>query len=112
MQITLLALYDYLSVRRMSLSLLVLNVFAAILYVYVAMPSWMNPIELAQGVNTTTGEPFVWAARALPIVTALFLINLTWGMYICVKRKWQTGLLWITSIAIWVIAIWIDFSHH
>jgi hypothetical protein len=87
----LLGMYDYLSVRRMSVALLILNVIAAVMYVYAAMPSWVIPIERAQGINTVTGEPFVWAVRALPIVAVFFLINLIWGTGICLKRNWQNG---------------------
>lgn len=36
---TFLAIYDYLSVRRMSVALLILNVIASIAYVYAAVPS-------------------------------------------------------------------------
>jgi hypothetical protein len=107
-----LVMYDYLSVRRMSVALLILNVIASVVYVYAAMPSWVIPIEQAQGIYTVTGEPVVWAVRALPIFVAFFLINFIWGTCICIKRNWRNGFFWITAAAIWVIAVWIDFSHH
>lgn len=109
---SLLAMRNYLSVRRISVVLLVLNLIAAVFYVYAAKPTWVIPIERANGINAVTGEPIVWAIRALPIIAVFFLIDLIWGTRICVKRKWRDSFLWIASAVIWVIAIWIDFSHH
>jgi hypothetical protein len=74
--------------------------------------SWAIPEERAQGIYSVTGEPFVWAARALPIIAGFFLINLIWGAFICIKKKWQNSYLWLATVVIWLIAVWVDFAHH
>jgi len=107
-----LTICDYLTKRRMSIALLILNVIAAMVYVYAATPSWIIPEERAQGINTITGEPVIWAARALPILTGFFLLNLIWGACICIKRNLRSVSFLVTTGVIWVIAVWIDFSHH
>jgi hypothetical protein len=102
----------YISVRRVSVTLLVLNIISAMVYVYAAMPSWVIPEERAQGLYTVTGEPVVWAVRALPILAGFVLINIIWGAYICAKRKWRSSFLWLSAVLVWLVAIWVDFSHH
>jgi hypothetical protein len=109
---SLLEIYKYFSVRRLSLALLIVNVIGAIVYIRVASPSWAIPEERAQGIHTVTGEPFVWAARALPIFAGFSLLNFLWGAYICVKRSWLNGYLWLTTAIIWLVAVWVDFAHH
>jgi TRAP-type C4-dicarboxylate transport system permease small subunit len=102
----------YLPKRRLSLLLLIANVAAAIRYVYAVSPSWAIPEERAQGVYSVTGEPFVWAGRALPIVAGFGLLNLVWGAYICMKREWRNSYLWLAASVIWLIAVCLDFAHH
>jgi len=85
-------------------------VIGAIAYVIAASPSWAFPQE--HGLNATTGEPFIWALFAVPILTAFALLNLTWGAYICFKKRWQSSYFWLMAAAVWFIAVWIDFAHH
>jgi hypothetical protein len=63
-----------------SITLLVANVFGAMLYVFGASRGgWAIPEERATGIHTTTGEPFVWFISILPVVATFSAINLAWG---------------------------------
>ncbi len=55
---------------RFDLTLLIVNIIGAIIYLYAASPSWATPEERAQGIHSVAGEPVVWAVRALPILTS------------------------------------------
>ncbi len=98
--------------RRVGIVLFIVNVLGALFYLWAVSPSWAIPEERAQGVYSVTGEPYVWALGALPILAGFGLLNLVWGGYICVKRKWPSGYLWLTTSVIWLIAVWLDFAHH
>jgi hypothetical protein len=73
---------------------------------------WVIRQECDAGINTTTGEPFVWFISVAPVIALFFVINLAWGVLILKRRLWNTGRTWLKAAAIWVIAILIDFSHH
>jgi hypothetical protein len=96
--------------RRLSFGLLFVNVIGAIVYVVRASAAWRIPEE--HGVVPITGEPFVWFAAILPVVVVFFALNFSWGAYICFNRKWQIGYYWLIVLAVWFVAIWIDFAHH
>jgi hypothetical protein len=81
-------------------------------YLYAASLSWAIPKERAQGIYSVTGEPFVWFFSAVPIFAAFSLLNLFWGAYICAKKKWQAGYIWLATLAMWFVAVCIDFAHH
>ena len=97
---------------RFDLTLLIVNIIGAIIYLYAASPSWAIPEERAQGIHSVAGEPVVWAVRALPILTGFGFLDLLWGAYICVRRKWRSSYLWLSTAAIWLIATRIDIAHH
>lgn len=75
--------------QRVNLVLLAFNAIGAVVYVVRASPSWAIPQE--HGMVPITGEPFVWAAGILPILTIFSLLNLTWGALILVYRQWRSG---------------------
>lgn len=102
--------YKRWSAHRPSMTLLIINVLGAVIYVIRASPSWAIPQE--RGLHSMTGEPFVWAGAVLPIIIGFAMLNLIWGLYICVKKRWRSGYFWGMSAAVWLIAIWIDFAHH
>ena len=106
------AVREYFSARRPSAALLLLNTVAAAAYVYAAIPSWVIPVERAHGVYSITGEPYIWFGRAVPILALSFLIDVIWGVRLCIRRNWRSGVLWVASVTIWLGALWIDFSHH
>jgi hypothetical protein len=109
---TLLTIRRYFSVRRLSLALFIVNVIGAIVYLFAVTPSWRIPEESAQGVHSITGEPFIWAIRALPFYAGFGLLNLIWGACICIKRTWQSGYIWLLTVVIWLFALGVDFAHH
>jgi hypothetical protein len=102
----------HISASRLSLTLFIANLLGAIAYVYATSPSWAIPEERAHGVHSVTGEPFVWAARALPILAGFSLVNFAWGVFICARRNWRSGYIWLATLIPWVIAVWFDFAHH
>jgi hypothetical protein len=94
-------------------TLLVANVFGAMLYVFAASRGgWAIPEERAMGIHTTTGEPLVWFMSILPVVATFSAINLVWGVRILTRRDWQRGRLWLLTAAVWFVAVMIDFAHH
>jgi hypothetical protein len=64
---TLVEMKKYVLAHRLSLAFFITNVIGAIVYLFASMASWAIPVELAQGVHSPTGEPFVWATRTWPI---------------------------------------------
>ena len=109
---TIAGVYKYRSARRLKWALFILNVIGAIVYVRAASVAWAIPEERAQGIYSVTGEPLIWALSVLPVFASFCLIDLVWGAFILVKRVWRDGYLWLSSFAIWLIAIGVDFSHH
>ncbi len=65
------------SSSRWDLALLTVNVLGAITYVIAASRSWAIPQE--RGLNSTTGEPFVWALFVVPIFAVFAVVNLLGG---------------------------------
>ena len=106
------AINKYFSPRRLSLALFFVNVIGAIAYELAASPTWAIPEERAAGIHSVTGEPFIWAALALPILVGFTLLNVVWGTCLCVQREWRSGYLWLATAVVWLIAIWVDFAHH
>lgn len=98
------------SAQRVNVVLLVLNVIGVVRYVVRASLSWAIPQE--QGLDSATGEPFIWAIAVLPILAVFLLLDLTWGAVIVGFRQWRSGRLWLLSALIWLAAIALDFVHH
>jgi hypothetical protein len=100
------------SVVGRPVAFLVANVVGAILYLFAASRGgWTIPAERAAGLDTTTGEPFVWFLEILPIVAIFFVINVAWTI-ILARRQWSGGRFWLLAAATWLVAILIDFAHH
>ena len=96
--------------QRANVVLLVINAAGALLYVRRASYSWAIPQE--KGLNSTTGEPFIWAIAVLPVLAVAFLMNISWGVIILRRRQWSSSRLWLFVVVIWLVAIGIDFAHH
>jgi hypothetical protein len=96
----------------LGIALWVVNLVGALAYLYAASSAWAIPEERAQWINSITGEPIVWFVRAVPILAGFSVLNFFWGAYICAKRRWPVGYFWLTSFALWIIALWIDFAHQ
>lgn len=89
--------------------LLLANIIGAILYVVRASQSWAIPAE--RGINSISGEPFIWALFALPILAVFAVIDLVWGIIVFRNQKNGARFLLIAGL-IWIVAIVVDFAHH
>jgi hypothetical protein len=63
--------------RKGTLSLLAANVLGAIGYLVAVSLSWAIPEERAAGIQSITGEPFIWALSGWPILALFLLLNLS-----------------------------------
>jgi hypothetical protein len=100
-----------LAAERGALLLLALNFFGAVIYVIAASHGWVTSQDREYGVPVT-GEPFVWAVYVVPIWTLFLLLNLIWGAVVLARHRWRSGILWLMTIPIWMVAMVIDFAHH
>ena len=98
--------------HRRPLVLLAINLLGSIGYLIAVSPSWAIPEERASGIYSVTGEPLVWVTSGWPILVLFFLVNLSWAVFILVRRRWQEARLWLIVPSIWLVALWIDFAHH
>ena len=99
-------------VGSLPIALLAMNAAGAILYVFAASRGgWAIPAERAAGINTVTGEPFVWALHIFPIVAVFFVINVVWAISLA-RKHWSGGRFWLLPAAVWLLAVVIDFAHH
>lgn len=101
-----------LTTQRWGVALLTANVVGAVIYVVAASYGWVIPQERAAGLHSVTGEPFIWALYVSPIYLVFFVLNVTWGAFILARKQWRTGVLWLSTIPIWLVAVAIDFAHH
>ncbi len=98
--------------KKWPLVLLLLNAIGSGAYVLLASRAWVIRQECEAGVNSITGEPFVWISSIAPVIVFFFLLNLACGTIILKRRQWKTGRMWLATAAIWIVAAIIDFSHH
>jgi hypothetical protein len=101
-----------LATQRWSVVLLVLNFIGAVIYVVRASKGWVIPQERELGLHSVTGEPYVWALSIFPICAVFLMLNLTWGALILARKRWQSGIFWLMTIPIWLVAAVVDFTHH
>ena len=101
-----------LAAQPWSVVLLVLNFIGAVVYVLRASNGWVIPQERELGLNSVTGEPFVWAGSIFPVCAVFLVLNLTWGAFILARKRWQSGIFWLLTIPIWLAAVVIDFAQH
>ena len=94
----------------MSIALLLLNVLGVVVYLIAASHSWTLPQE--QGINSTAGEPFVWALYVIPIWVVFSFVDLIWGTVIIKRRQWLAGRMLPASALVWMAAVVVDFVHH
>jgi hypothetical protein len=77
--------------NKWPLVLLGLNAIGAGAYVLLASRAWMIRQECEAGLNSVTGEPFVWFISIAPVIAVFFLLNLAWGIIILNRRQWKTA---------------------
>jgi hypothetical protein len=97
------------SVKPLDLVFLLFNAVGMVLYLRLASRGWRIPQE--HGAIPVTGEPFVWAL-ALPVLGVFLLADIVWGGLLLRYRQPKRGLWWLITGGLWVIAIWVDFTHH
>lgn len=101
-----------LAAPRWNIVLLVGNFVGAVIYVVAASHGWVNSQEQAAGIQSVTGEPYVWALWVFPIYAVFLALNLAWGAFILDRKRWRNGIAWLCTIPIWLAAVAIDFAHH
>ena len=98
--------------QTFNLSLLACNVTGIAAYLVLASRAWAIPEERALGMNSTTGEPFVWAMSVFPIYAVFLLLNCIWGVRLLRRHDWRSGRFWVVTCGLWLGAVVIDFAHH
>ena len=98
--------------QQAGLILFALNFFGAVLYLLGASHGWVIPQERELGLHSVTGEPYIWAIYVFPIWALFLLLNLVWVAIVLKRQHWRSGLLWLMTIPIWLVAMAIDFAHH
>jgi hypothetical protein len=56
-------------------------------------------------------EPFVWAL-ALPVLGVFLVADLVWGSLLLRGGRSRRRLWWLVTVAVWLLAIAVDFSRH
>ena len=91
----------------------VANLGGIALYLWAASLGWALPWERAAGITSSTGEPFVWAAGAVPVFGFFLVVNLAWLIVSVARKQWRATLTAYACVwAAWIVAIIVDFAHH
>jgi hypothetical protein len=96
----------------LSAALLAVNVLGVLLYLKLASAAWAIPEERAAGINTVTGEPFVWALSVVPVWGTFLLVNVAWMVVSRWRGRRIHPISWLVVVVGWVIAVVIDFADH
>jgi hypothetical protein len=98
--------------RKVSVALLLMNVAGTAIYLLRARLAWVIPEEEQHGIHVIAGEPFIWTAAILPVCAIFLAANLTWAATIPMRKRPQDGRIWLSIVAMWIVAVLIDFAHH
>jgi hypothetical protein len=98
------------SVKPLDITFMAANAVGIVLYLVRASLSWRIPRE--HGMVPVTGEPFVWAPAALPVLGVFLFADIVWGSLLLRDRESKRRLWWLITAAAWLPAIGIDFSRH
>src|SRR5471030_3473314 len=101
--------------ERRTVFLVVANIAALLLYMFIASATWVEP-ELADVAGASGGDAVIWVLGALPILLFLSVVNiagLIWSTIVR-YRNGQWHFVWgAWSVpAIWGLAVAYDFSRH
>ena len=99
-------------VTRANAVLAAANVAGAVIYVARASAGWRDPFDSVTGVDSTAGEPFIWALSIAPVVATFLLVNLVWVAAALVVRGRPRRRYWLAAAAVWAVALAVDFGHH
>jgi len=92
--------------------LFTINFVGAAGYVVAASKAWVPAQERAVGLHSVTGEPFIWSLSVFPIWAVFILLNLIWGGFTVARRQRRSGIWWLMTIPVWLVAMAVDFTHH
>ncbi len=96
----------------LDIAMVVANVLGVLLYLWRAHYSWMDPRERAAGVDSVTGEPFIWAMGVLPVWALYFVLNASWAVTMILRRPRRGALPFAVVLALWIVAFLVDRAHH
>ena len=111
------AAFNHTTVKpRLSLIAIAINVIAIAVYLSIARQSWWLVPELQQIPGASGGGAFIWfltTCYTILIVGGLNLSIISLHLYSKYK-KWSVRLDWsvILIIPLWILAIYVDYSHH
>jgi hypothetical protein len=89
------------------------NLAGSAAYVFAASRGgWRIPAEQAAGIDTLTGEPFIWFLNVAPIILLFLVMNLAVAAYMRRRPSGVSGWIWMLVVMTWSIAVFIDFAHH
>jgi hypothetical protein len=99
-------------VKRGTFAILGVNLVGIAWYLWGAAHAWAIPAERAAGINSVTGEPFVWAMFVFPVWAAFLLLNGVWIGVAAARRQRRQLAPILVVIAMWACAIVVDYAHH
>jgi hypothetical protein len=88
------------------------NILGMLLYVRLASVTWAIPAERAAGIDSVTGEPFVWAMSVFPVWGTFLLANIIWAIIAHQRGQRINTMSRLVVLMAWVVAVVIDFAHH
>lgn len=97
--------------RKVSVAPLSMNVAGTAIYLLRARLAWVIPEEEQRGIRVITGEPFIWALSILPVCIVFVAANLTRAATNAIRKWPQDRWIWL-AVAMWIVAVLIDFAHH
>jgi hypothetical protein len=99
-------------VSRSSAALIAANVLGMFVYLRLASLAWAIPAERAAGIDSVTGEPFVWAMAVVPVWGIVLLANIIWAIIAHQRGQRVSAMSRLVILMGWVAAVIIDFAHH
>jgi hypothetical protein len=88
------------------------NVLGTFLYLRLASVAWAIPAERAAGIESMTGEPFLWAMSVFPVCGIFLLANIIWAIIAQQRGQRINTMSRLVVLTAWVGAVVIDFAHH
>jgi hypothetical protein len=88
------------------------NVLGVLLYLRLASAAWAIPAERAAGIDSVTGEPFVWVMSVFPVWGTSLLANIIWALIAHRRGQRINTLSRLVVLTGWIVAVVIDFAHH
>lgn len=100
-------------VGGLDVAMAIVNLGGIVLYLWAASLAWAIPSERAEGLDSITGEPLIWATRAVPVFGLFLVVNSVWLIVSLARKRWRkTWVSYALVWAAWVVAIVVDFARH